>query len=149
MIAITPDDTPSGHDPGHSVLLVRRHRYTREMSFYRCHSTTPVALADLVSVVCTRWRIEEDFRAAKSLTGADGGRYRQPQRSRPRRPVLGRRCGSSRLVLVLAGADAHAEGTQVGDRAAHRPAAQVPRFRPLAGISSVHAPSRRSGDQGR
>uniref|UniRef100_UPI003D71F0BE IS701 family transposase n=1 Tax=Actinacidiphila sp. bgisy167 TaxID=3413797 RepID=UPI003D71F0BE len=73
MIDITGDDTPTGQAPGHSVLLVRRHRYTREVSFYRCHSTTPAALHDLVAVVCTRWRIEEDFRAAKSLTGLDQG----------------------------------------------------------------------------
>ena len=26
MIEADPDDTPPGHDPGHSVLLVRRHR---------------------------------------------------------------------------------------------------------------------------
>jgi len=43
MIEADPDDTPPGHDPGHSVLLVRRHRYTGELSFYRCHSTAPPA----------------------------------------------------------------------------------------------------------
>lgn len=30
-------------------------------------------LADLVTVICTRWRIEDDIRAAKSLTGLDHG----------------------------------------------------------------------------
>jgi SRSO17 transposase len=73
MIGITGDDTPPGHGAGHSFLLVRRHRYTRELSFYRCHSTTPVALPDLVAVVCRRWRVEEDFQAAKSLAGLDQG----------------------------------------------------------------------------
>jgi len=73
MIEADPDDTPPGHDPGHSVLLVRRHRYTGELSFYRCHCTAPAGLPDLVAVVCTRWRIEEDIRAAKSLTGLDHG----------------------------------------------------------------------------
>ena len=73
MIEVDPDDTPPGHDPGHSVLLVRRHRYTGELSFYRCHCTAPAGLPDLVAVVCTRWRIEEDIRAAKSLTGLDHG----------------------------------------------------------------------------
>ncbi|MFK0194236.1 IS701 family transposase [Kitasatospora sp. NPDC090308] len=73
MISIDPDDTPPGHGGGHSLLLVRRHRYIRELSFYRCHFATSVALADLVAVVCTRWRIEEDFAAAKSLTGLDQG----------------------------------------------------------------------------
>jgi SRSO17 transposase len=73
MITVTADDTPPGHEEGHSLLLVRRHRYTRELSFYRCHSAVPVCLADLVAVVCMRWRIEEDFAAAKSLTGLDQG----------------------------------------------------------------------------
>ena len=26
MLEVTSDDTPGGHDDGHSVLLVRRHR---------------------------------------------------------------------------------------------------------------------------
>ncbi len=73
MIAVIGDDTPPGQAAGHSFLLVRRHRYTRQLSFYRCHSATPVTLADLVDVVCTRWRVEEDFQAAKSLTGLDQG----------------------------------------------------------------------------
>jgi SRSO17 transposase len=73
MIETGPDDTPPGHEPGHSVLLIRRHRYTGELSFYCCHSTAPASLADLVAVACTRWRIEEDIRAAKSLTGLDHG----------------------------------------------------------------------------
>jgi SRSO17 transposase len=73
MIEIIGDDAPPGQAAGHSFLLVRRHRYTRQLSFYRCHSTTTVALADLVDVVCTRWRVEEDFQAAKSLTGLDQG----------------------------------------------------------------------------
>jgi len=41
---------------------------------YRCHSTAPAGLADLVAAVCARWRIEEDIRAAKSLAGLDHGR---------------------------------------------------------------------------
>jgi SRSO17 transposase len=73
MIEITGDDTPPDHESGYSFLLVRRHRYTRQLSFYRCHSTTPVALPDLVDVVCRRWRVEEDFQAAKSLAGLDQG----------------------------------------------------------------------------
>ena len=28
MLEVTSDDTPGGHDDGHSVLLARRHRYT-------------------------------------------------------------------------------------------------------------------------
>ncbi|GAB2450320.1 hypothetical protein [Streptomyces incanus] len=48
-------------------------RYIRELSFYRCHSAVPVALADLAHVICTRWKIEETFQNAKSITGLDQG----------------------------------------------------------------------------
>jgi SRSO17 transposase len=73
---VLADDTPdTGNRVGdqHSVLVVRRHRFTGELSFYRCHSATPVALADLVHVICTRWRVEEDFQLAKGATGLDQG----------------------------------------------------------------------------
>jgi hypothetical protein len=36
MLEVTSDDTPGRHDDGHSVLLVRRHRYTGQLSYYRC-----------------------------------------------------------------------------------------------------------------
>ena len=36
MLEVTSDDTPGGHDDGHSALLVRRHRYTGTLSYYRC-----------------------------------------------------------------------------------------------------------------
>ncbi|MER6061781.1 hypothetical protein [Streptomyces sp. NPDC001792] len=52
MLDIHPADSPDHHAPGHAVVLVRRHRYTRELSFSRCHSTTPVTLATLVGMVC-------------------------------------------------------------------------------------------------
>src|SRR5262249_15837135 len=35
MLEVTSDDTLEGHSGGHSVLLARRHRYTRTLSFYR------------------------------------------------------------------------------------------------------------------
>ena len=54
MTEVTADDTPPGHAAGHALLLARRHGYTRELSFYRCHSAAAVALSDLVVVVCRR-----------------------------------------------------------------------------------------------
>lgn len=72
-LGIHPDDTPDGQQSGHSVVLVRRHRYTRELCYYRYHSTAPAALADLVDVVCCRWRVEEDFQLAKGACGLDLG----------------------------------------------------------------------------
>lgn len=76
MIDLVPDDTPDGSEPataGHAFLVLRRHRYTRQLSFYRCHSTTPVTLAGLVDIICIRWKIEEDFQEAKAVAGLDQG----------------------------------------------------------------------------
>jgi SRSO17 transposase len=73
LIQVIPDDTPTGEADGHAFLIVCRHRYTRQLSFYRCHSTTSVSLADLVDIICTRWKIEEDFQQTKDRTGLDQG----------------------------------------------------------------------------
>jgi SRSO17 transposase len=73
MIEITPDDTPEGHDPGHAVLLLRRHRYTGTVSSYLCWTPDPVPLAKLIKVAVTRWRIEEDHQLAKQVSGLDSG----------------------------------------------------------------------------
>ncbi len=73
MIEITPDDTPEGHDPGHAVLLLRRHRYTGTVSSFQRWSPRPVPLAKLVKVAVTRWRIEEDHQLSKQVSGLDSG----------------------------------------------------------------------------
>ena len=86
MLAIEADDTPTTDDTtaqaggtatdrpvGHSVLLMRRHRYTRKISYFRCWTPTPTSLADLVAVVCARWHIEEDFQLGKRTVGLDHG----------------------------------------------------------------------------
>jgi SRSO17 transposase len=75
MIEVIADDTPDGHDldTGTSVLLVRRHRYTRTVSYYRCFAPGPVTLARLVSLVCHRWRVEDDFQDAKEICHLDKG----------------------------------------------------------------------------
>ena len=83
MISIEADDTPPGTQPdgqdwptGHSVLLARRHRYTRKISYFRAWTPTPVSLADLVAVVCARWHVEEDFQLSKRTVGLDQGQVR-------------------------------------------------------------------------
>ena len=85
MLTITPDDTPTrdhtddqvrhqaDHQAGCAVLLVRRHRYTRKLSYYRCYSPHPVPLARLVAVATLRWKIEEDHQLAKQACGLDKG----------------------------------------------------------------------------
>src|SRR5690349_24208357 len=73
MLEVTSDDTPDGHDAGHSVLLVRRHRYTAQLSFYRCWTPGPVPLSRLIAVASARWRIEEDHQLSKQAGGLDAG----------------------------------------------------------------------------
>jgi SRSO17 transposase len=73
MLQITADDTHDGQDDGHSVLLIRRHRYTRTVSFYRCWTPGPVPLWRLIAVAQARWRIEEDHQLAKQVAGLDAG----------------------------------------------------------------------------
>lgn len=55
-----------------SYPVIRRHRYTGELSFYRCHSTTPVTPATLIDVITRRSKVEEDFQLAKGACGLDG-----------------------------------------------------------------------------
>jgi SRSO17 transposase len=73
MLEVTSDDTPVGHADGHSVLLARRHRYTGQLSYYRCWTPEPVPLSRLIAIAVTRWRIEEDHQLAKQCTGLDAG----------------------------------------------------------------------------
>ncbi|MFI1361039.1 hypothetical protein ACH4TV_46880 [Streptomyces sp. NPDC020898] len=60
---IQSDDAPDPEDTEGDtfILVVRQRRFTGGLSFYRRHSTRPVTLAGLVHIVCTRWRVEEDF----------------------------------------------------------------------------------------
>jgi len=73
MLEVTSDDAPSGHAGGYSVLLVRRHRYTGTLSFYRCWTPGPVPLSRLIAVASARWRIEEDHQLTKQVAGLDAG----------------------------------------------------------------------------
>ncbi len=73
MIEVTPDDTPEGHDDGHAVLLLRKHRYTGTVSYFLCWTPHPVPLAKLIQVAATRWRIEEDHQLSKQVSGLGSG----------------------------------------------------------------------------
>jgi SRSO17 transposase len=73
MIEITPDDTPEGHDDGHAVLLLRKHRYTGTISYFLCWTPDLVPLARLIQIAVTRWKIEEDHQISKQVTGLDAG----------------------------------------------------------------------------
>ena len=73
MLQVTSDDTPGGHDDGHSVLLARRHRYTGQLSYYRCWTPGPAPLSRLIAIAVARWRIEEDHQLSKQAAGLDAG----------------------------------------------------------------------------
>ncbi|MEV7785747.1 hypothetical protein AB0O72_10155 [Streptomyces sp. NPDC088106] len=70
---IRADDTSDEQEAGTSVLVARRHRYTGELSYFRCWAPGPIALAMLVEIICRRWWIEETFQLAKGFTGLDQG----------------------------------------------------------------------------
>jgi SRSO17 transposase len=64
-------------DTGHHHLLIRRNDATGELAYLRCYTPHPVTLHTLVTVAGQRWRIEESFQAAKSLTGLDQHQVRR------------------------------------------------------------------------
>jgi SRSO17 transposase len=63
--------------PGHRWLLIRRHRRTRELAYYRCYSPRRVPLAALVAAAGRRWTVEEDFQASKGLAALDEHQVRR------------------------------------------------------------------------
>ncbi len=63
--------------PGHRWLLVRRHRRTRELAYYRCYSPRHVPLTTLVRAAGRRWVVEEDFQASKGLAALDEHQVRR------------------------------------------------------------------------
>jgi SRSO17 transposase len=73
MLQVTSDDTPDGHEDGYSVLLIRRHRYTGQLSYYRCWTPGPVPLSKPIAIASARWRIEEDHQLSKQVAGLDAG----------------------------------------------------------------------------
>jgi SRSO17 transposase len=64
-------------DPQCWWLLVRRHRDSGELAFYRCYSPHPVPLREPVRVAGRRWTVEESFQAGKGLAGLDEHQVRR------------------------------------------------------------------------
>ena len=80
-ITLTPDSAAvgcaDGTESGCWWLLVRRHRRTGELAFYRCYSPQIVPLRELVRVAGRRWTIEETFQTGKGLAGLDEHQVRR------------------------------------------------------------------------
>jgi SRSO17 transposase len=72
-----PTDRADSVDPQCWWLLVRRHRSTGELAFYRCYSPNIVPLRELVRVAGRRWTVEESFQAGKGLAGLDEHQVRR------------------------------------------------------------------------
>ncbi len=62
---------------GHHSLLIRRNNKTGELAYLLCFSPRRVPLKALIRVAGQRWRIEENFQAAKGLTGLDQHQVRR------------------------------------------------------------------------
>ena len=72
-----PTDRADPGDPQCWWLLVRRHRGTGELAFYRCYAPNVVPLRELVRVAGRRWTVEESFQAGKGLAGLDEHQVRR------------------------------------------------------------------------
>jgi SRSO17 transposase len=70
-------EQPQQPADGRHGLLIRRHHRTGELAYLRCWTPTPVPLQVLVAVAGQRWRIEESFQAAKTITGLDQHQVRR------------------------------------------------------------------------
>jgi SRSO17 transposase len=57
--------------PGHHWLLIRRHRRSCELAYYRCYTPRHSSLAALVRAAGRRWTVEEDFQSGKGLAALD------------------------------------------------------------------------------
>lgn len=71
---LLPDDDG---DTGQHGLLIRRNTKTGELAYLLCYSPHRVQLTTLIRVAGQRWRIEENFQAAKGLTGLDQHQVRR------------------------------------------------------------------------
>ena len=83
MLEVAIEDTPHGHGDGHSVLLVRRDRYTGQLSYYRCwtpgSARAVIDLAEAMGISAVAEGVEtEDQLARLRMPGcpvAQGGLF--------------------------------------------------------------------------
>jgi len=68
---------PEDGGKGNHSLLIRRNNKTGELAYLLCYSPRRVPLKTLIRVAGQRWRIEENFQAAKGLTGLDQHQVRR------------------------------------------------------------------------
>ena len=78
-LALDPETDPdTGHNAGgQHHLVIRRNDETSELAYHRAWTPGPTTLPTLVRVAGQRWRVEENFQAAKGLTGLDQHQVRR------------------------------------------------------------------------
>jgi SRSO17 transposase len=74
FVRLDPRDPARG---GQHWLMIRRHRTTGELAYYRCFMPYPVPLTMLVTVAGRRWSIEERIKTSKGLCGLDAHQVRR------------------------------------------------------------------------
>jgi SRSO17 transposase len=74
----TEVDPATGNDAGgEHHLLIRRNEETGELAYHRAWTPGPTTMPNLVRVAGQRWRVEENFQAAKGLVGLDQHQVRR------------------------------------------------------------------------
>lgn len=79
-LALEPEpdpDTGETSNGGEHHLLIRRNDETGELAYHRAWTPGPTSMPALVRVAGQRWRVEENFQAAKGLTGLDQHQVRR------------------------------------------------------------------------
>ncbi len=75
--AATDENEPATGGEQMLLVLVRRNDATGELAYHLCHAPRPVPMRTLVRVAGQRWRIEENFQAAKGMVGLDQHQVRR------------------------------------------------------------------------
>jgi len=70
---VAGDEVYGGRELRRSIRQARRHRYTGQLSYYRCWTPGPAPLSRLIAIAVARWRIEEDHQLSKQAAGLDSG----------------------------------------------------------------------------
>ena len=82
-LALDPEPDPAtgkvadAASVGEHHLLIRRNDDTGELAYHRAWTPGPNTMPTLVRVAGQRWRVEENFQAAKGLTGLDQHQVRR------------------------------------------------------------------------
>jgi hypothetical protein len=143
MIEIAPDGAPEGHDDGHAVLLLRKHRYTGTVSDYLCWTPSPVPLARLINLVAYPCKFQSTLLGGSSNELQLPYKWSVPDRKarlircvRPLAPVRSRRS------LTCWATVERLSDSRWAISALDRPSAISGRMASCRGVRAANAPAR-------